>query len=524
MNFLLDAIKRLFSPQTPSPIVVDANAKARQKFKDNLPAFIASATTDNPSSILTLISAYCVALDWAPDSLDKLNLALDSILTDSKCKYELLVEIDGRFRREYHHHRSDFKINPAHFAAATFLSSHENGRVREKAVNVLGASGVMNALPFLLLRSNDWVEPIRKKSLRFAIELICRNPNAAIQKHLASMGHAMLAGKGSTAGDLKHLVATVKEFRSQIAIDLMISLSTAVYRRTLVTAVLDASDLDDDAFHRFALALGEGPDIKLKSLIIRRTSNIELLKRYFGNASPATRQSALIRLIELRPEGLESVVKEAIMDSSSRVRIIAQFEFEKSGRTGLRTFYREALKDCHHRPVALAGLGETGNASDVDIIMPFTHDTAIRVRRMAWRSIRSLKIKVDPELALTHLDDPSPSVSRQVECILAKEFHLLPRSEILEAFASLKFQHARFGIVRCLAAYGTWDVLPILIFVAASVDPELASRAEQTAIHRFGDVFTSPTQTERDAIFAACRKFPDSLLSHWAIKQTNIMS
>jgi hypothetical protein len=62
------------------------------------------------------------------------------------------------------------------WAVAATLSCHRSGYVREAAVRRLFTAPVDRSLPFLLLRTNDWVSPVRRAATE-AVEALLTLPN-----------------------------------------------------------------------------------------------------------------------------------------------------------------------------------------------------------------------------------------------------------------------------------------------------------------------------------------------------------
>lgn len=63
-----------------------------------------------------------------------------------------------------------------------FASFHPNGYVRERAVQLLANDFSGSELPYLLIRMNDWVEPVRKKAKDAVISRLSRNMPLTLQR------------------------------------------------------------------------------------------------------------------------------------------------------------------------------------------------------------------------------------------------------------------------------------------------------------------------------------------------------
>ena len=83
-------------------------------------------------------------------------------------------------------------------------------------------------------------------------------------------------------------------------------------------------------------------------------------------------------------------------------------------------FYRSAVRDVPPRPGTLAGLGETGQASDVPLLEPWLTHPCVAVRREATAAMGRLDGDGTAPALRERFLDPAPSVSRAAAHALAQ--------------------------------------------------------------------------------------------------------
>jgi len=136
-------------------------------------------------------------LEWLPDVRAALAALTWPALPD------LLPALDARLREGYlappASHNSWWDLTPAslgHLAVETdhdlllvgLCASHPNGHVREQAVVRLAHSNPDVALPFLLLRVNDWVPAVRLRARTAVVALLLPAAAAALVRCHCSIG------------------------------------------------------------------------------------------------------------------------------------------------------------------------------------------------------------------------------------------------------------------------------------------------------------------------------------------------
>jgi HEAT repeat protein len=391
-------------------------------------------------------------------------------------------------------------------------SFHFSGYVRERALRLLG--GVFNGteLPFLLLRLNDWVPQVRSTAegvirarlkgdyARFFIQdlvLITRLQSTYRARRLELIGaiEALL----KTEDGIQAVVAGMDSPDMQVR--------RQCYRLAL------GSSLDQHFVVEKALTEAD-PVIRLwgaenLARVPAQTASADVLSRLRGDRLAAVRRQALQVSCERFPEAAQPWVDNALLDPHPAVRGYAQkLHLRKHSAADVRQYYVDALGRSDPRSVfsALSGLGEIGNSSDVELILPYVSHDVAKVRRASIRSIARLQTGGFVDLFAQHLSDPTASVSREAMKALGKSVHLLKGERIWQVFNSAARTHSRRNALCLIARLSKWESIVYLIEALCTEDLELQGLAKSYVRRwqwRFNRSFTAPTAEQAKSLSRA---------------------
>jgi hypothetical protein len=349
-----------------------------------------------------------------------------------------------------------------------------NGHLREAAVARLATSTDPEAVPLLLLRCVDWVEPVR---------------NLARSLVLPKLDEPAF----------RALLPLIGVLRRRQVDDWM----TTLFRQALTPRLLDAALAVADRetrrwVHGEAIGLLSRErllDISLRDqdFVVRALCGTVLLDRgecveeLLAAGAPKVRMRALT---------MAGHAEAYLADPASAVRSMAQALVRKAG--GDPAAHYRAL------PVSfgvLAGLGETGTAEDAGRLERHLADERPRIRRAAVRGLR----RIAPESTAVRplLTDPSPAVTRQVVAFLRGQF--VDVSTLQGLLAADRPLHTRRAAAALLRDRDTWLRLHTDLTVLA--DEDLGADAEQdlhACRQHITGVYTKPSARLRAEIEAAC--------------------
>ncbi len=379
---------------------------------------------------------------------------------------------------------------PQEFVSVLALFTfHQNGYVRHEAVRALASSTDGFALPFLMLRCNDWVWQIADDAL------------AAIQNRFDVM-----------TPDQRTLVLPLLGYLKRCERSDFSALVDSVLRR-----FLEPSHHDDAVAalrtkarglgRMFAeLALSTPGEHQLRLLSSAISSNLPAAQILFCKHMPnllepqaiamhccgmqqdpvmAVRRTAYQVEAESCPNNAGEIWQRAMFDLSYALRDLARFELARLGETDHAARYRASLKSQPDSYGALIGLADTAQDTDADILREYLSHAFPSRRIHAVRGLgRALGERaVDDLLPLLH--DGNRKVLRRVSAFFRLHPYLIDGDTLLDLARTAESLNARLNTIAVAATcLAKWDSIVWLIRCAATDDPIVSKAAEQAIVER----------------------------------------
>ena len=446
------------------------------------------------------------------------------------------VRLDEEVRRIYGSYGWDWQLAPADlprladfgedalrlFGLASF---HRNGFVREKAIVWLSYVGTGEDLPYLLIRANDWVEPVRRAAadaIRERLHLSCA---PALVEALPLIFR--LESTGRAAHD--DLVRAVKAVLSDPAAEPAVREGLRSPHREvrhLCRKLLLAQTPGRIMEHLQDALRDPDPLVRLWAArtAVEQPETGSLLFRMAQDRSGSVRGLALRTLAERVPAEAGELLERAVFDVSSSIRQETRRFLERERKIDFAARYSQALQEPGTTALlaaALGGLTETGGPPDASRVLPFLAHPSARVRRAAVRSIGSLTQTEHLAALEEMLRDSAPSVSAEARRALAGRPGLIDPERLWHLFQQEERPHVRSNALRLLAALGKWDRLPYLLRACGDRDLEIAEIAARLLlgwIGGFNQSFTTPTPAQIQKIDEALQQ-KGSTLEPWLLQQ-----
>lgn len=241
------------------------------------------------------------------------------------------------------------------FWQACALTKHHSGYVREAAILRLGDSRDPRVLPWLLLRLNDWVIPVRVAAGRALTSW------SSLEHHEKWVRLFPLVRSLEDVGRSKHadFIARIEQLLLQRLEGLLISVQPdPSASRAAAMLLLKAPDA---SVHRFCDQLAAHPDPIVRRAVLLRMRGADdlafdgLLSRVKRDRDPRVRDLLLDILVERQSAHALGALEDALADRSARVRATARFYLNKHSP---RDFRAEALE-------RLSAAGAKASAADV---------------------------------------------------------------------------------------------------------------------------------------------------------------
>ena len=191
-------------------------------------------------------------------------------------------------------------------------------------------------------------------------------------------------------------------------------------------------------------------------------------------------------------------------------------DLRKSDNFDFAAYYRQNLTHSGSLELAIAGLGETGDANDERLIIPFLSDERAKIRAAAVRSTGLLS-KGRPSAALfDSIQDASKKVASEACNALERSIDAIELPDLANLFRKEGRTSVRMAILNLIDLKDTWATMPDLVEAAASDDSEVAKAAQRKILGKFNRVFTTPPDDQRDAILSALRRNAGSVPAKFA--------
>jgi hypothetical protein len=271
---------------------------------------------------------------------------------------EELLDLEGILGRMSYYERDEWEqISPSEVRkigrgffrtwALGLLSLHRNGYVRHESVRLLARQSDGNELRYLVIRQNDWVEPISRDAraavdvrltehylpefvrilplvvrllaftryqhfptVQKVVEMLCGPKHAAMISQVIGSGHR---------GSRRHV--------ARIALDL-----DGEHRRRVIECGLAS---DDSVLRlwscRAAPSAFRGDDLK------------SILEKFKEDRFMPVRREVLRIEAQILPASARAIWEGALLDSNAAIREVARYELNKLGSFDAAVFYRDAI-------------------------------------------------------------------------------------------------------------------------------------------------------------------------------------
>ena len=350
-----------------------------------------------------------------------------------------------------------------------------DGYVRQAALAHLRSLRHPRALAYALTRLGDWVEPVRREAEQLVFELLSAGQ---IEPFLAS--HAQLSALRRVGRvDLGPLLERVRE-----------QLRRPEFQTRVVARLADA----DAKERQFIYELLGHEAVASRELALRATKDTsspirrglaerlarephahpDLLLQLLNDRVPDVARAALRALALPLDPALSATVESLLFADSRGLRESARFVLERSGVGDFAERYREQLFATSARGAAagcLAGLGETGDANDLALLIPWLDSPRAKLKAAALGAA----VRLDVTAVHARLVDAASADQARVRSIAvaALQQRLDPQTvrELRERRAALG-ELARKSVSLLLASRSGWDAVPDLLDALAD-DSEL---------------------------------------------------
>ena len=404
--------------------------------------------------------------------------------------------------------------------ALCMATCHWNGYVREAALKrVLSLPPSATCLPFLLIRTNDWVVQVRSTAAGALAVYIDTLEPSDVMKSLALLPWLRQPGlRANTSSAIDALVAPLLRPDSYAVRKAARSSPNVVIRREGYRLTAEADGLTPD---QTSCGVND-PDPLLARWVLRhaieasrdaereRTRQIAL-----GSVHARVRAWAVWDLGSVHPE---VVPLEFLFDRAATVRDAARRTVRNTSKSKAIAVANERLQSGSTKSQAatLLGLAELGSHENQvrRLLSERENHWSPRVRA----AVLSARMVVDrkaaaPQWILSGLQDSAYRVSRiAYQC--GRRLMQFPQAPLWDIAVSGLWRHSRRYALLLLTQQGKWSALKHILHAHALSDPELRQVAQVALLRwlgRFNRSSVLPTDSELRELQAALTRSAEYL-------------
>lgn len=398
-------------------------------------------------------------------------------------------------------------------------SFHSSGYVREAAVAELASQHSGKELPFLLIRLNDWVSQVRdaaEQAVRarigpaYAIHLLA---NISLVLRLRICGRVEKKFVDDICDLLKRAeckdvlqAGTTSKDKAVRRISFQLAAEAEPSARA---AIIRAAMTDPDAVARSWAARHFLPDVSPDELP-------GVIEPMLKDRSMPVRRDALWHAATKRPDIARQPLRVALLDNHISMRETARQFLAVAEVSDVAEFYADALGSGSdkQRSAAICGLGETGKAADVPLVVPFLDSPLTKIRRASVYAIGRLDLEGQLERLVNILSDAKPSVSREALKALQSKARYIALDDLENLFASGTGFHVRRNTLTLVLHTDKWKKVPVLLKACADKDERIAKQAAKGLREwsvNYNRSFAEPTRDDFQRISWALGQFESHL-------------
>ncbi|HVU26317.1 MAG TPA: HEAT repeat domain-containing protein [Verrucomicrobiae bacterium] len=398
-------------------------------------------------------------------------------------------------------------------------SFHFSGYVREAAVAELALQRTGKELPFLLIRLNDWVSQVRDAAARavrvrieptYAVHFLA---NISLVLRLRICGRVEKKFVDDICDLLKRAeckdilqAGTTSKDKAVRRISFQLAAEAEPSTRA---AIIRAAMTDPDAVARSWAARHFLPAVSLDELP-------EVIEPMLKDRFMPVRRDALWYAAAKRPDIAKQPLRAALLDNHISMRETARQFLAVAEVKDAAGFYADAIANGSdkQRFAAICGLGETGKAADVPLVMPFLNSPLTKIRRAATYAIGKLNLEGQLERLVGVLSDAKPSVSREALKALQSKARYIALVDLENLFVNAADFHVRRNTLTLILHTDKWKKVPVLLKACADKDERIAKQAAKALRAwsiNYNSSFAEPTRDDFQRISSALIQFESHL-------------
>ncbi len=373
---------------------------------------------------------------------------------------------------------------PSPAATVGLISFHGSGFVREAAVNVLANLFDGSELPFLLLRVNDWVGTVRESAAVAVLHRIRPDYARHFFRNLWLVDRLKTCGRGQHATLVGSMLALLREPEAAGLLREGLASSDRWLRRQSYQLAIESKSHESLTILKQVLSDKE-PILRLWAARSILASLVEdelrrLLPGLLCDRFMPVRCEALSILARRLPGDAPPILLQALLDTHASMRAAAvyfirqtdpSFDFAPTYRRGLGNDSDKIKR------ASLMGLGETGQAADGSLVLPYLKNPSVALRKSAIRALAALDGSRYAVQFFDGVADDHPGVSREATKALISKCRPADTDLAWRLFQTDSRQYVRKASLSIITSAPVWTRGWFIIHALGDRDAVLAEMA-----------------------------------------------
>ncbi|MBE6754018.1 MAG: hypothetical protein E7559_06700 [Ruminococcaceae bacterium] len=393
--------------------------------------------------------------------------------------------------------------------AASFDPS---GHIRQEAVERLAAFG--EAVPYIALRTNDWVNNVRRSAVSALIRAMESATDNQLLRSLPMFHKLSRCGRGSFDETLALLQNEIAKRAGFIEKAMRSGYTNA--RRFCVTHLL-TPDYIDTIFEIYSRE--REPFIRLlyADIMLEHTPD-RAVNTLLQDKCPRIAVNTLNYLYERFPSEALAKAKTLIFARNGGLRSLAQFIVRNmEPNTDLRACYLDGLSRTGSDLVgSIFGLGEHGSAADCALLEPYLGSRQPAVVKAAMCALMALDSRKYSDVITEQLLSPMQGATKTAAQLLRK-YHCCDYERILEIYRSSDSAITQRRCAALLLTAPKWQGLLYTLTIMDDEDEELRNICHcsiSSWAANFNKSYTKPTAAQAaqiEALLKNARHLPEKV-------------
>lgn len=402
------------------------------------------------------------------DLSKKIGREISSFLEEYS--FEMLIELCKNFREytslEWYGDWSNLSIKKIkedlddekyYFYILVLGSCHPNGYFRQRCMEEL--LELPGSLPFIVLRLNDWVWEVRKRSSELINKKIETCP---IHELVNSLFTLSMVKDYYNKEIYKYIEQRIEKEIVNVSVKEILEYEFQVrknlYKIILSKKILEKKDID--------LLLCREKNNNFKARIIECILNFydssqDTIESYISNRSSVVRMKA-IDLKFSRYNKLWDGIEDGLLDKSVKVRKLVLSIIKENSDFDILDFYIKALEGKNFN-IAVLGIGENGNKDQGDLLKPYLETENTKIIRTILFVFRKIMGTDGKELFWSYLFDSRPEISKSAYLCIKGNSIKYGAEILFYEYKNCDIYHIKRYLAMLLMNENSWERLPYLM-------------------------------------------------------------